>query len=103
MTDVGIKTVLTGFKDKGALAENLVFLKLDRQGEVFYHHEGSKEIDFVCGRTAVEVKYKDVLDEHEMKVLANSKFKEKLLISKAPLTVKGVKNITLVDYLLGNK
>ena len=103
MTDVGIKTVLTGFKDKGALAENLVFLKLDRLGEVFYHHEGLREIDFISGKTAVEVKYKDVLDEQEMKVLTNSKFKEKILISKAPFSVKGVKNITLVDYLLGNK
>ena len=59
-----------------------------------------KEIYFVYARTAVEVKYKNTLDERDLKPLANSKFRKKILISKTPVTQKGVENITLVDYLL---
>jgi predicted AAA+ superfamily ATPase len=102
MTDVGIKTVLTGYRDKGSLAENLVFLKLDKEEdkEIFYYHEGSREIDFVYGRTAVEVKYKDNLDERDLKPLVTSRFKKKILITKVPITQKGLDNVTLVDYLM---
>ena len=59
-----------------------------------------KGIYFVYGRTAVEVKDKDTLDERDLRPLANSKFRKKILISKTPVTQKGVENITLVDYLL---
>lgn len=61
IADTGIKTTFSGFKDKGALFENLVFMKIkDKNPNYFY--EKDKEIDFVIGKIAIEAKYRETTD-----------------------------------------
>jgi len=64
--DLGIRTLFTGFRDKGSLFENYVFLKL-KQKEPFYIYEDGLEIDFITrDKRVYEVKY---LSEPEGKQL----------------------------------
>lgn len=85
ISDNGIKNVFVGFKDKGALMENLVFLKI-KDKRVSYYYENEREIDFMVEiprekRTiAIEVKYKEKVDEEELESFRTSRFKEKILI-----------------------
>ncbi len=86
IADTGIRSVFVGFKDKGALFENIVFLKLkDKKISYFYEHE--KEIDFIVEvqkrKIALEVKYKEIIDPEELLFLEKSSFKEKRVISTA--------------------
>jgi uncharacterized protein len=46
IADTGIKNVFVGFRDKGALMENLVFLQI-KEKKPSYYYENGKEIDFI--------------------------------------------------------
>ncbi len=54
--DIGIKNVITGFKDLGSSYENLVFLKI-KDLEPAYYLEDSIEIDFITRDSIIEAKY----------------------------------------------
>jgi len=77
IADVGIRNVFTGFKDFGAVFENLVFLKIKDKNPRYYY-ENNKEIDFIYNNTAVEAKFKKPTKE-ELKTLEQSKFKNKIV------------------------
>lgn len=79
IADVGIRNVISGFKDRGAVFENLVFLKIKDKGP-FYYFDGNREIDFVFKDTAIECKYKENVSKKELEVLNKSKFKNKLVV-----------------------
>ncbi len=84
IADNGIRSVFVGFKDKGALFENVVFLKLKNK-KISYFYENEKEIDFIIEmqkrKIALEVKYKEVIDTEELMFLEKSNFEEKRVIS----------------------
>lgn len=81
LADNGIRNVFIGFKDKGSLMENMVFLKIKNQ-KMNYYYENGKEIDFIVGgKIAVEVKYKEKIEKEELVFFKESKFKKKILIS----------------------
>jgi uncharacterized protein len=75
LADVGIRNIMTGFKDKGVIFENLVFLKIKEQ-KPRYFFEDDKEIDFIFNDTAIECKYKENPDDGELAKLNKSKFKD---------------------------
>jgi len=79
ISDIGIRNVFVGFKDKGALFENLVFLKIKHQNPKYYY-ENTKEIDFIVDKKAIEVKFKDKISDEELKALENIKIKEKIVV-----------------------
>jgi len=54
--DVGIRHLVTGFRDKGAIFENLVFLRLKSHYPCYVYHQGT-ELDFLLGQILIEVKY----------------------------------------------
>lgn len=58
--DVGVKNMVTGFKDLGASYENLVFLKIRDQAPSYYM-ENSVEIDFITKDSLIEANYKGML------------------------------------------
>ncbi|MDP7080188.1 MAG: ATP-binding protein [Candidatus Undinarchaeales archaeon] len=62
--DVGIRNVHTGFRDKGAIYENLVFLRM-RDAVLGYLYRDGTEIDFVTDETLVEAKYRHDLPERQ--------------------------------------
>ena len=78
VADTGIRNVFTGFRDLGAVFENLVFLEIKNKNPQYYFENG-KEIDFVFGNTAIEAKFKQ-FDEDELKTLKQSKFKNKIVV-----------------------
>ena len=73
--DNGFRVVMTGTRGIGSLAENLIFNILKRESrageEVRYYLRDKKEVDFVTGDMAVEVKYRDSVTKAEMEGLLN--------------------------------
>lgn len=65
--DLGIRTLFTGFRDKGSLFENYVYLHL-KDKNPRYVYEGGAEIDFITtDGTLIEVKYgSDMTDAQRM-------------------------------------
>lgn len=55
-TDVGMRNVTVGFRDKGAIFENIVFMKIKHKKPYYVNFEG-QEIDFIIDQTLIEVKY----------------------------------------------
>ena len=97
--DVGMKNVITGFKDIGSVAENLVFLKLKQEGDVCYSYSNGREVDFIQGDTAIEVKFKEDIEHRELDALQGAETKRKLLISKKQERIPGIESISLSDFL----
>ncbi len=101
--DTGIKVVFVGKGSIGALAENMVYLKLRELGDVKYYTGDKGEVNFIYDRSAVEVKYKDVLSEDDVKPIKSLKLKgvkEKLIVTKRELERKDIKTVPLWKFLI---
>ena len=73
--DTGLKHALTGKKNLGAMAENILFLHLHKQyGEVHYWKD-RYEVDFILdrGRRIMECKYHDQIDRSILKGIGRYK------------------------------
>lgn len=78
--DVGLKNIVTGFRDKGAIFENLVFLKI-KNLHPSYFYEGGIEIDFMTNnKTLIEVKYKSTLNEKQQKLFDDTQASKKIVV-----------------------
>ncbi|MBP6497947.1 MAG: ATP-binding protein [Campylobacteraceae bacterium] len=81
--DVGIRNLITGYRDKGAVFENLVYLKLKHK-HPHYVYEGSNEIDFFTDdEVLIEVKYNSVLNENQQKLFESYPAKERKVVNSA--------------------
>ena len=78
--DVGIKNLITEFKDLGASYENLVFLKIKDKNPDYYS-ENYTEIDFITKDSIIEAKYNRELDEKQLNVFNSIKSKKKIIAS----------------------
>jgi len=79
--DVGIRNILTGFRDKGAVFENLVFLQIKNQKPCYIYKDGI-ELDFLTeDGTLIEVKYGQQLNEKQKKLFESFNAKKKVVIS----------------------
>jgi uncharacterized protein len=78
--DVGIKNVTTGFRDLGAIYENLVFLKI-KNNKPNYVKEKGIEIDFWYKDYLIEAKYGQVLKDKQKDLFDNLKVKNKIVAS----------------------
>ena len=79
-SDVGLKNVVTGYRDKGAIFENLVFLKIKNKNPSYLYVDGI-EIDFVTeDKTLIEVKYHSSLNKKQQKLFDSFKAKKKLIV-----------------------
>lgn len=78
--DVGIKNLITGFKDLGSSYENLVFLKI-KDLEPAYYLENSIEIDFVTKDSIIEAKYNQKIEKKQKDLFEkiNLKGKKKIV------------------------
>ncbi len=76
--DVGIKNLITEFKDLGASYENLVFLKIKNTNPRYYL-ENSIEIDFITKDSIIETKYNQEINEKQLKVFNSIKTKNKIV------------------------
>ncbi len=81
--DVGIRNLITGYRDKGAVFENLVYLKLKHK-HLRYVYEERNEIDFITDdETLIEVKYHSVLNDNQQKLFENYPAKERIVVDCA--------------------
>ena len=76
--DVGIKNLVTGFRDLGASYENLVFLKIKNNSPSYYLKD-LIEIDFIFKDTLIEAKYGLNLNEKQRKLFEKVKIKNKVV------------------------
>ncbi|MFT4304944.1 MAG: ATP-binding protein, partial [Candidatus Woesearchaeota archaeon] len=76
--DVGIKNVVTGFRDKGSIYENLVFLKIKKENPRFIKENGI-EIDFKYKDTIVEAKYNQEITDKQKELFDSLKVKNKIV------------------------
>ena len=76
--DVGIKNMITGFKDLGTNYENLVFLKI-KNFEPKYYLKDSIEIDFITKDTLIEAKFDSKLNGKQKKLFDSIEIKNKII------------------------
>jgi len=78
--DIGIKNIFTGFRDKGAVFENLVYLKI-RHKSPCYIYKNKIEIDFLTkDKVLIEVKYNSELNDKQKKLFESINAEKKVLI-----------------------
>lgn len=80
-SDVGLRNVITGYRDKGAIYENLVFLKIKNFKPSYLYVDGI-EIDFITqDGILIEAKYNSKLNDKQQKLFDSFNAKEKLVIN----------------------
>ncbi|MCL4384897.1 MAG: ATP-binding protein [Actinobacteria bacterium] len=79
-SDLGIKSLFTGFKDLGSLFENYVYLKIKNFNPCYIYKDGF-EIDFLTyDKTLIEVKYNSEMNEKQRHVFNSITSKKKVEI-----------------------
>jgi len=78
--DVGIRNIITGFRDKGAIFENLIFLKIKNRNPCYIYKDGI-EIDFMVEDTLIEVKYQSKMTDKQQELFEKIEAKKKILIN----------------------
>jgi predicted AAA+ superfamily ATPase len=82
-SDLGIRHLFTGFRDKGSIFENYVYLLIKNRNPQFvnYVYENGIEIDFFIDKhLLVEVKYDRSLNEKQEMLFKNFNAEEKLVV-----------------------
>jgi len=78
--DLGMRVYFTGFRDKGSLFENYVYLKIKKFNPSYVYQDGN-EIDFLTeGKTLIEVKYNAQMGVDQKELFDKIKVREKILI-----------------------
>ena len=78
--DLGVRTFFTGFRDKGSLFENYVYLKIRHKTPCYIYEDGG-EIDFLTvDKTLIEVKYKSEMQEKQRSLFERVKAREKVIL-----------------------
>lgn len=79
--DLGIRNIFTGFRDKGSLFENYVFLKLKHFDPAYIYKDGI-EIDFMTSnKMLIEAKYGENLTGKQLDLFNSIKANKKFVIS----------------------
>lgn len=78
-TDIGIRNAVVGFRDKGAIFENIVFMAIKKY-EPQYFYQDQNEIDFIFDDTLIEVKYHAALTEAQQKLFESARVEKKIII-----------------------
>lgn len=79
-TDIGMRNVIVGFRDRGAIFENIVFMKIKDKNPSYLYVSG-QEIDFIFDKTLLEVKYHRALEGKQLAVFEACQAKEKKVIN----------------------
>ncbi len=78
--DLGIRALFSGFRDKGSLFENYVYLVI-RGKNPRYVYENGNEIDFITqDKTLIEVKYFSEMNEKQKRLFESFKATQRLCI-----------------------
>jgi predicted AAA+ superfamily ATPase len=78
--DLGIRNLLTGFRDKGALFENAVYLTIRSLKPRYIYQEGV-EIDFYTeNKILIEAKYGNEMNSKQLDLFNKFKANEKMIV-----------------------
>lgn len=87
-SDIGLKNIATGFRDKGAIFENLVFLHIKNKSPSYVSSTGI-EIDFITkDKFLIEAKYNSVLNTKQQKLFDKTIANKKIVIDSAEIFLK---------------
>lgn len=78
-TDIGMRNIAIGFRDKGAIFENIVYMKIKKFNPSYVYADG-QEIDFLFNNTLLEVKYHHEISEKQLAVFDNFNASKKIII-----------------------
>lgn len=78
-TDIGMRNIIVGFRDKGAIFENIVYMNI-KDDKPHYVYTSGQEIDFYVKDTLIEVKYNRELVEKQLDAFHAFKAKHKVII-----------------------
>ena len=76
--DIGMRNIVTGMRDLGAIYENLVYNKIKKNSPSFVYKNGC-EIDFCFGSTLIEAKFNQKLEGKQKELFEELKFKNKIV------------------------
>ena len=80
-SDVGLRNVVTGYRDKGAIYENLIFLKIKQYDPSYLYVDGI-ELDFITKNgQLIEAKYNSKLNIKQQKLFDSFDAKEKIVVN----------------------
>ena len=79
-TDVGMRNITVGFRDKGAIFENIVFMKIKNRHPRYVLTDG-QEIDFLVDNTLIEVKYHREMEGKQLAAFNAYDAKNKIMIN----------------------
>ena len=78
--DIGLKNIVTGFRDKGAIFENLIFLNIKHLNPSYLYEDGI-ELDFMTeDKVLVEAKYNSTLNTKQQKLFDKKDVSLKIII-----------------------
>ncbi|MBI5042795.1 MAG: ATP-binding protein [Nitrospirae bacterium] len=87
--DIGIRNIFTGFRDKGSLFENYIYLKIKNQ-KPCYIYENGIEIDFMTeDKALIEVKYMNEMTLKQKSLFEKIKARKKIVI-KGPRDIQSL-------------
>ena len=94
--DVGIRNAYTGYRDKGAVFENYVYLKIKEKNPYYYAEDGI-ELDFITDRYfgeqyLIECKYNSELTRKQRDLFDRLKVKNKIILN-------GYKDLHLIENI----
>lgn len=94
--DVGIRNAYTGYRDKGAVFENYVYLKIKEKNPYYYVEDGI-ELDFITDRYfgeqyLIECKYNSELTRKQRDLFERLKVKNKIILN-------GHKDLHLIENI----
>ena len=79
--DIGIRNVVTGYRDKGAIYENLLFLKLKVHHPKYLYVDGI-ELDFITeDKVLIEAKYYSTLNAKQQKLFDTFPVEKKYVLN----------------------
>ncbi|MBI4687212.1 MAG: ATP-binding protein [Nitrospirae bacterium] len=86
--DAGIRNLFTGFRDKGSLFENYIYLKIKDRNPCYIYKDGI-EIDFMTeDKTLIEVKYMSEMTQKQKSLFDEIKAEKKIIIKSIKEAVK---------------
>lgn len=78
--DLGIRNFFTGFKEKGALFENYIYLKIRHKNPSYLYQDGL-ELDFMTAdKTLIEVKYQSEMTDKQKEFFQKVKAQKKIVV-----------------------
>jgi len=82
-SDVGLRNVVTGYRDKGAIFENLIYLQIKEQNPSYLYVDGI-ELDFISEEgVLIEAKFNSVFNEKQQKLFDKFDCKKKVVVNGA--------------------